>query len=468
MADIAPGAIPSPNIWHEPRVYELENRAVDPDGVIEAAMGRIRPWHGATVLDVGCGTGFHLPRFAATAARVIGVEPHAGLAAAARRRVGTGGDATGRARSGNVTVRAGTAQALPLPAASVDIAHARWAYFFGPGCEPGLAELARVLRRGGTAFIIDNDATRSTFGGWFRRWLTSYDPAAVERFWTRQGFTREPLDIRWVFDRRADLAAVLRIEFPAELAEQFLAEHPGCEVDYAVNLWWRTTKSAGASADRWLAAGRPAPSIVAPGPPPAHDVRTARPPKTDRMDRILAATGVVVALITAGTAGCAALGGSPQAAGTGTGAATPAAHTSSPNAATYRRAAECIRTHGLPGFPDPTQNPQTGRWDLPAGTRKPPQSTLNACRSILSQLPETKGDDEDDRPLTAAEMVKAKQFAQCMRQHGLADWPDPGSTGVTTLPPRYAQLGKRGMRPQLEACQKYNIPHRLHMTVDQP
>ncbi len=256
MVDIAPGAVPSPNIWSSPRVYELENRAVDPDGVIEAAMGRIRSWDGATVLDVGCGTGYHLPRFARTAARVIGVEPHAGLAAAARRRLATGGREPQAERAGgastaktikgfdvadvaDVAVRVGAAQALPVPAASVDVAHARWAYFFGPGCEPGLAELARVLRRGGTAFIIDNDATRSTFGGWFRRWLTAYDPMAVERFWTRQGFAREPLDIRWVFDRRADLAAVLRIEFPAELADRFLAEHPGCEVDYAVNLWWR-------------------------------------------------------------------------------------------------------------------------------------------------------------------------------------------------------------------------------------
>ena len=230
MVEIAPGAVPSPNIWNSPQVYELENRAVDPDRVLEAAMSRIRPWGAATVLDIGCGTGYHLPRFARTAARVIGVEPHAGLAAAARRRVRP---------YRNVTVRTGTAQALPVPDGSVDVVHVRWAYFFGPGCEPGLAELARVLRRDGAAFIIDNDATRSTFGGWFRRWLTSYDPAAVERFWARQGFAREPLDIRWAFDRRADLAAVLRIEFPAELAEQFLAEHAGCEVDYAVNLWWR-------------------------------------------------------------------------------------------------------------------------------------------------------------------------------------------------------------------------------------
>ena len=31
----------------------------------------------------------------------------------------------------------------------------------------------------------------------------------------------------------------MRIEFAAELADELLAEHPGTEVDYAVNLWWR-------------------------------------------------------------------------------------------------------------------------------------------------------------------------------------------------------------------------------------
>ncbi|HEV7931021.1 MAG TPA: class I SAM-dependent methyltransferase [Actinomadura sp.] len=230
MVEIVSGAVPSPNIWNSPQVYELENRAVDPDGALEAAMWGIRPWEAATVLDLGCGAGFHLPAFARTAARVIGVEPHPGLVAAARRRV---------AELTNVTVRPGAAQALPLPDASVDVVHVRWAYFFGPGCEPGLAELSRVVRRGGAAFVIDNDATRSTFGGWFRRSLPAYDPGAVERFWTRWGFSREALTIRWAFDRREDLAAVLRIEFPGELAEAILAEHEGLEVDYAVNLWWR-------------------------------------------------------------------------------------------------------------------------------------------------------------------------------------------------------------------------------------
>ncbi|HET6693344.1 MAG TPA: class I SAM-dependent methyltransferase [Pedococcus sp.] len=194
-------------------------------------MTAIADWSGRTVLDVGCGTGFHLPRFAERAARVTGVEPHPDLAAIARRRT---------RRLTNVTVAQGTAQALPVPDASVDVAHARWAYFFGPGCEPGLAELGRVVRRGGTAFVIDNDPTRSTFGRWFRRGYPTVDPVAVERFWSRQGWTRTPLDVRWSFSSRADLESVVRIEFTPETAHEILAGHTGTEVDYAVNLWSRS------------------------------------------------------------------------------------------------------------------------------------------------------------------------------------------------------------------------------------
>jgi hypothetical protein len=95
------------------------------------------------------------------------------------------------------------------------------------------------MRRGGVAFVIDNDATRSTFGSWFRRALPSYDPAEVERFWSVQGFTRVPLDIRWQQPTRADFEAVVRIEFAPGLADAILAEHPGASVDYAVNLFWR-------------------------------------------------------------------------------------------------------------------------------------------------------------------------------------------------------------------------------------
>jgi SAM-dependent methyltransferase len=226
----ARGAVRSPNIWQRPDVYEVENRAVDPDGRLTTALRGIRDWAGANVLDIGCGTGFHLPAFAATAARVVGVEPHPGLAAAARRRCGG---------LSNAGVRVGAAQDLPLPSHRVDVAHARWAYFFGPGCEPGLRELARVMRRGGVSYVVDNDATRSTFGRWFRTAYPSYDAAAVERFWSGRGWHRRQVDMGWRFESRADIEAVLRIELPPAHAERALAEHPGLEVDYAVNVWWR-------------------------------------------------------------------------------------------------------------------------------------------------------------------------------------------------------------------------------------
>ena len=190
---------PSPNIWDHPDTYELENLAFDREQQIEALLETLHPYAAATLLDVGCGTGFHLPRFAARGARVLGVEPHPPL----------------------------------------DIAHARWAYFFGPGCEPGLAEMARVIRPGGVAVVIDNDATTSTFGEWFAQSHPGYDALAVERFWRRAGFTRERLLTSWQARDRAEFEALVRIEFEANAADRILAGHAGSAVDYAVNVWWR-------------------------------------------------------------------------------------------------------------------------------------------------------------------------------------------------------------------------------------
>jgi ubiquinone/menaquinone biosynthesis C-methylase UbiE len=225
-----PGSVPSPNIWHHREVYETENRATDQEQRIEAALRDIHDWSRQDVLDVGCGTGFHLPRWAVGASSVVGVEPHPDLAAVATRRT---------ARLPNVTVLVGAAQRLPLPDRSVDVAQARWAYFFGPGCEPGLRELDRVVRRGGTAFVVDIDGSRSTFGSWFRRAHPTVDPETVQRFWSTHGWQRRQLDVVWRFGSRADLEAVVRIELDEGTSDLVLARHEGLEVDQAVNVFWR-------------------------------------------------------------------------------------------------------------------------------------------------------------------------------------------------------------------------------------
>ncbi|WP_338087666.1 class I SAM-dependent methyltransferase [Nocardioides lijunqiniae] len=225
----------SPNIWEHTATYEVENRAVDPHGRLASTLRGLATWQDATALDLGCGTGFHLPSLADDVGpdgRVVGVEPHPDLLALARRRT--------RSRE-NVSVLQGTAQAVPLPDASVDVVHARWAYFFGPGCEPGLAELDRVVRRGGVALVIDNDASRSTFGAWFRRGYPHLpSPQEIERFWATRGWTRTPVDMGWSFASRADLEAVVRIELKPDVAEEALRHHHGTDVDYAVNVWSKT------------------------------------------------------------------------------------------------------------------------------------------------------------------------------------------------------------------------------------
>lgn len=71
-----PGVHPSPNIQDHPDIYGVENRSTYPHRLIEESMSRVAPWADKTVLDLGSGTGFHVPRFHERASRVFAVEPH--------------------------------------------------------------------------------------------------------------------------------------------------------------------------------------------------------------------------------------------------------------------------------------------------------------------------------------------------------------------------------------------------------
>jgi hypothetical protein len=82
--------------------------------------------------------------------------------------------------------------------------------------------------------------------------------------------------------------------------------------------------------------------------------------------------------------------------------------------------ARCMRSHGVPDFPDPTSN---GNFVLPSSSVSSQETAANqVCNHLLNVGP----------PLNAAQTQHALRqlvkYAQCMRAHGVPNFPDPQIT----------------------------------------
>lgn len=139
--------------------------------------------------------------------------------------------------------------------------------------------------------------------------------------------------------------------------------------------------------------------------------------------------GIVATAAVALLAACA--GGGP-----GTGGSSPVeGSTSSSSAVAY---SACMRTHGVPNYPDPGSDGQVPKGDAQAFgiTTSQFEVSQRACQQLFP--------DSDTASLTQCLMTgdcpaavvqqaleKGRRFAQCMRNHGVPNWPDPtiDSTG---------------------------------------
>jgi hypothetical protein len=95
--------------------------------------------------------------------------------------------------------------------------------------------------------------------------------------------------------------------------------------------------------------------------------------------------------------------------------------------------ADCMRSHGIPNFPDPSAG---GGIHISSGSGINPQapafqSAQNACSKLLPGGGPGRGSAPESRKLA---MVR---LAECMRKHGLATFPDP----TATPPPPGAGFG---------------------------
>lgn len=107
-------------------------------GNIELALmlELMQPSDGATLLDVGSGTGYFSRRFAATGLRVIGIEPNVAMLHYARDR------------QGPVAYLKGTAARLPFADASIDYVTAVTSLCFIDNPARALSAMWRVAKRG--------------------------------------------------------------------------------------------------------------------------------------------------------------------------------------------------------------------------------------------------------------------------------------------------------------------------------
>ncbi|HEY2202739.1 MAG TPA: methyltransferase domain-containing protein, partial [Solirubrobacteraceae bacterium] len=116
----------------------------------ELALAALDAQPADAVLDIGCGPGFYVAALAEQAASVTGIDPSASMLAMAARK--TEGHR-------NVTLREGEATALPLDEASVDRALSVQVFEYIADIPAALAEIHRVVRRGGRVVLWDIDWT---------------------------------------------------------------------------------------------------------------------------------------------------------------------------------------------------------------------------------------------------------------------------------------------------------------------
>jgi hypothetical protein len=168
-------------------------------------------------------------------------------------------------------------------------------------------------------------------------------------------------------------------------------------------------------------------------------------------------------------AGCGGGSSSPSVAhlSTGTSGGSPASGggSSSPesSASTQQKMvayAQCMRTHGVPEFPEPTEGKllfRGGDHNGHATGPNPESAQFQAAQKVCGKLLPNGGAPSPAEQ--AKRQEEALQFSKCMRTHGVPNFPDPefhsgGGVGIRIGSKKGGPSGIEPNSPQFKAAQK--------------
>jgi hypothetical protein len=117
------------------------------------------------------------------------------------------------------------------------------------------------------------------------------------------------------------------------------------------------------------------------------------------------------------------------------------------------RFSRCMRSHGVPNFPDP--KPSGGGMSLTFGSRtgiNPDAPQFKAAQKSCEKLLPNGG--KTDPAMQAKAQAQMLAFSACMRSHGLANFPDPQFSGGQARLKIDKSGGLNPRSPVFQAAQK--------------
>ncbi|ERN51092.1 class I SAM-dependent methyltransferase [Alkalihalophilus marmarensis] len=188
-----------------PELFEIERRCMDREGKVIDELQQLLP--NGLILDIGAGNGFTAAKLQTTQRTIIGMEP----------------DELMIDRTKQVIFTKGCAQDIPFHTHTFDAAYSTWAFFFEgiTDLDKGIAEMKRVVKKGGPLIIVDNYG-EDEFCALSDRLITS-----STNHWIKRGFDYHVIETAFIFDHVEEARKLLGFYFgePGKAVEKTRFEY---------------------------------------------------------------------------------------------------------------------------------------------------------------------------------------------------------------------------------------------------